>query len=71
MNEKHLLTSRTFWFGAATFTVSALEFLNGNEFIKQYPGLVSAIGASLGVATIVLRLLTSSSVSVKADKTDK
>lgn len=65
MNEKGFFSSKLNILGLVTFLVSLFSFLQGNEFVQQYPKAVSIIGTALGVLIIVLRLLTNEPVSVK------
>lgn len=51
--------SKTFWFGLATTLLPLLDQLAGTDFIKNYPYLVSGIGA----VVVILRLLTTSAIS--------
>lgn len=63
--EKNVFKSKSFWLGMVTFTVSTLTYLQGTELIANHPDVVAGIGAAIGVAQIVLRLMTGTPVSVK------
>lgn len=65
MDSKVFTESKMFWLGVLTFAVSLLGFAQGQEFVQEYPAVVTWIGAVIGVLTIVLRFLTSKPVVLK------
>jgi hypothetical protein len=58
-NAMKLLKSRTFWFNAITGAITVIDALNGKVIPVEISGAVVAIG------NVVLRLLTTKSVSEK------
>lgn len=50
--------SRLIWVGVLTTLASTLGFLQGQEYIAQYPQIVAGLGAAVGILTVVLRLMT-------------
>ena len=64
MKTKPFYKSKLFWLGFLTFIASVLSFSEGQEFIKQNPSAVSAVGAALGFVTVVIRYLTDTAVSI-------
>ena len=60
---KNWWLSKTNWFGILTFLISVVGFIAGTDFIKQYPEVVSIIGAVVGILTVILRYLTTGPVS--------
>ncbi|TXH41138.1 MAG: hypothetical protein E6Q97_38255 [Desulfurellales bacterium] len=58
MESKSALSSKTVWVGILTTAAATLGFLQGQEFIVQYPKAVAGIGAAVGLLTIVLRFMT-------------
>ena len=61
---KKFYESKTVWFGVATAVLSTLTFFQGEEWVKEYPQIVTGIGAAIGVLTIVIRYLTTSSMEL-------
>lgn len=57
--------SKTLIVGWLTLVASTLSLWSGSEVIVQYPQVVSAIGAVLGVVTLVLRYATTLPLSDK------
>lgn len=55
---KSALSSKTIWVGVLTTVASTLGFLQGQEFIAQYPHVVAGLGAAVGLITIALRFIT-------------
>jgi len=58
MERKEWYRSKAVWLGILTLVVSILSFLEGEEWIAAYPGLVAALGTVVGIATVVIRFLT-------------
>ena len=55
---KSAIGSRLNWVGILTMIVSIGTYFNGSELIANNPALVSAAGAVVGLATVLLRLVT-------------
>jgi len=63
MSMKSPRKSRTYWFFAATFIVSLGGFLQGQDFVRQYPAVVTLIGMAVAAAGCFLRSRTKESVA--------
>lgn len=63
---KKFYESKTVWLGILTLIVSVLTFMQGEEWVTQYPKIVSAVGTAIGVLTIVLRYLTENAMALTA-----
>ncbi len=50
--------SKTYWFAALTFVVSLCGFLEGQEFIRDYPAAIALIGVVWSLASFALRSVT-------------
>lgn len=61
---KFLGFSKTFLANAALTVVSVLTALQGQEWVVDHPQLIGVIGAIVGVANVVLRLVTSQPVTI-------
>lgn len=61
---KRFYESKTVWLGVATAALSILTFLQGEDWIKEYPQVVAGIGTVVGVLTIVVRYFTSASMEL-------
>ena len=55
--------SKTIWVNLIVFGFSLATFLQGSDFIQQYPQAVAAIGMVVGVLGVVLRFLTKVPIS--------
>lgn len=55
--------SKTLWVNFLTVGTGVLAYLMNDQIITQYPNLVLAIGAVLGLANMVLRLLTNQGIT--------
>jgi len=57
-NAKPLAESRTFWLNLATIVVSVGTYLVDSELLSQHPEVVAILGTVVGVANIIVRLVT-------------
>lgn len=64
MNGKPLVKSKTFWVNMLTAVAGILTTLGGSELIQDNPKLVGIFAAVIGVANVLLRLVTKEPVSV-------
>lgn len=55
---KRFYESKAVWLGLLTLIVSILSFLQNEEWVVNYPYVVSAIGTTVGILTIIIRYLT-------------
>jgi len=60
--DKAWYASKSIWLGLLTFALSVLGFAQGQEFIQQWPAVVTVIGAIVGVLTILLRFVTAAPI---------
>jgi type II secretory pathway component PulL len=58
VQSKPASQSWTIWFNVLTLVSAVLVFLSNHEIVAQYPGVVSIMGAAVGVINIVLRFKT-------------
>ena len=63
VKPKNWWLSKTNWLGMLTFLISIVGFAAGTDFIKEYPEVVSVMGAIVGGLTVLLRYLTTGPVS--------
>ena len=63
--EKNLVASKAFWLGLLTFAVSLGTWLQGAEFVQQWPQVTATIGMVVGVLVVVVRLLTNKAVTIR------
>ena len=57
-NAKAALKSKTVWLGIATSVISILGIFAGQGWIQEYPQIVSGIGLTVGILTVVVRHFT-------------
>ena len=57
-SKKAIWWDGTSWFGFLTFLVSLGTFLQGQDFIVQYPAIVAGIGIAVGIITVILQMVT-------------
>ena len=50
--------SKTVWLGIVTALISILGLFAGQEWIQQYPEIVSYIGLAIGILTVIVRHYT-------------
>ena len=68
MNEKTLLASKAFWLGLITFALALADFVQGAEFVQQWPQVVTIIGMGVGVLTVIVRILTTKPITIGKPK---
>ena len=69
MNDaKSVFLSKTAWFGLLTFVAALLAWLNGQEYIAQYPQVVAAIGMLVAVVNVALRFVSNRPVFLFKDQ---
>lgn len=68
---KRWFQSKTVWLGILTLILSILTFIQGEEWISQYPQVVAIIGTVIGVLTIILRFFTHKSMELTVDLKNK
>lgn len=64
---KHLFRSKTFWVNALSFVVAAGAAIPGSPLgplVAAHPGLAAGLAAAVGVANILLRIITDQPVHV-------
>lgn len=54
--------SKTIWFGVLTLVLSLLTATQGQEIIQNNPTVISLIGMSIGVITIILRAISNKGI---------
>lgn len=64
MSSKPIWQSKTFWANGLTTLVAVLGVLQGQEWIAAHPRLVATIVSLVGVANILLRMVTVGPVSL-------
>ncbi len=62
MDSKSFLSSKTIWFSAAATVASVIALVAGEEWIQEYPQVVSVLGIVGGVITGILRTITTQPV---------
>ena len=55
---KSRLKSKSIWLGVLTALISLLGLIAGQEWIQQYPEIVSYIGLAVGILTVIVRHYT-------------
>lgn len=55
---KSSASSKTVWLGIVTALISILGLFAGQEWIQQYPEIVSYIGLAIGILTVIVRHYT-------------
>lgn len=65
---KNIFKSKTFYVNLITAVVSIVGFFQGQEWVAQNPEAVAILGTVVGVANVILRLLTKEAVSVLPQK---
>lgn len=63
MDSKAVYKSRTVWVNSITAVVAVVGALAGQDFIASNPAAVAVAGAVLGVANVVLRLVTDKAIT--------
>lgn len=59
---KPFFESKTNWVGIVTFLISLFTYFQGLDWVQANPKIVSIIGMTLGVLTIVLRMLSTEQI---------
>jgi hypothetical protein len=67
MNSKPITKSKTFWVNLATAVAGVVTTLAGSNLIQDNPQLAGIAATVLGVVNILLRLVTTTSVTVKSE----
>ena len=57
--------SKTIWANIAVTAVSLLTAFNNLEWVQDNPQMVAFVGAAIGVANVLLRLVTNQPVTIK------
>lgn len=55
---KSRVESKAIWLGVLTALISLLGLIAGQEWIQQYPDIVSYIGLAIGILTVIVRHYT-------------
>jgi len=58
MNSKPIFSSKTIWFSVAATVASVIALVAGEEWIQEYPKVVSVLGMAGGIITGILRTIT-------------
>ena len=64
MNGKPIIKSKTFWVNLATAVAGVLATLGGSELIQDNPQVAGIFATVIGVANVLLRLVTKEPVSI-------
>jgi len=62
---KRFFESKTVWLGILMLVASILGFLQGEEWIKEYPNVVALLGTAAGILTIVIRYFTEKPLALR------
>ena len=62
MNSKPIFSSKTIWFSVAATVASVIALVAGEEWIQEYPQVVSILGIVGGLITGALRVITTQPV---------
>ena len=65
MNNKPIVKSRTFWVNVLTAAVGVLTTLGGSELIQDNPQVAGIFVTIIGIANVLLRVVTKTAVTMK------
>ncbi len=55
---KSRLASKTVWLGILTMVISVIGLIAGQEWVRDYPIVVSGLGLAVGILTVIVRHFT-------------
>jgi hypothetical protein len=64
METKSIFQSKTFWINAITAVAGILTTIGGSDLIQQNPQAAGVMAIVIGVANVLLRLVTKQPVKV-------
>lgn len=70
MNGKPIVKSKTFWVNLATAVAGVLATLGGSDLIQENPQVAGIFATVIGVANVLLRLVTKEPVQAGGGKSE-